>query len=95
MEVCDVCMCVSLLVHVRLHVCACAKIHIQGKAIQYFRKIPHNNKALDMYIRDMGWLRLVGFLKLNGSSAEYRLFYRALLQNRPIILRSLLIVVHL
>ena len=39
----------------------------------------------------MGWLRLAGSLKLWVSFAEYRLFYRALLQNRPIILRSLLI----
>jgi len=41
---------------------------------------------------DMGWLRLVGSLKLQVSFAEYRLFYRALLQKRPVILRSLLIV---
>jgi len=40
----------------------------------------------------MGWLRLVGSLELQVSFAEYRLFYRALLQKRPIILRSLLIV---
>ena len=40
----------------------------------------------------MGWLRLVGSLKLQVSLADYRLFYRALLQKRPIILRSLLIV---
>jgi len=40
----------------------------------------------------MGWLRLVGFLKLDISCAEYSLFYRALLQKRPIILRSLLLV---
>ena len=39
----------------------------------------------------MGWLRSVGALKLQVSFAEYRLFYRALLQKRPIILRSLLI----
>jgi len=31
---------------------------------------------------DMGWLRLVGSLKLYVSFAEYRLFYRALLQTR-------------
>jgi len=31
----------------------------------------------------MGWLRLVGSLKLQVSFAEYRLFYRALLQKRP------------
>jgi len=40
----------------------------------------------------MGWLRLVGSLKVQVSFAEYSLFYRALLQKRPIILRSLLIV---
>jgi len=39
----------------------------------------------------MGWLRLVSSLKLQVSFAEYSLFYRALLQKRPIILRSLLI----
>jgi len=31
-------------------------------------------------------------IKLQVSSAEYHFFYRALLQERPIILRSLLIV---
>jgi len=40
----------------------------------------------------MGWLRCVGSLKLQVSFAEYSLFYRALLQLRPLILRSLLIV---
>ena len=40
----------------------------------------------------MGWLRLVGSLKLQVSFAEYSLFYRALSQKRPTILRSLLIV---
>jgi len=40
----------------------------------------------------MGRLQLVGSLELDASFAEYRLFYRALLQKRPIILRSLLIV---
>jgi len=39
----------------------------------------------------MEWLRLVGFLKLQVSFAEYRLLYRSLLQKRPIILRSLLV----
>jgi len=33
----------------------------------------------------MGWLRLVGAIKLDVSLAEYSLFYRALLQKRPII----------
>ena len=38
----------------------------------------------------MGWLRSVGSMKLQVSFAEYRLFYSALLQKRPVILRSLL-----
>jgi len=33
----------------------------------------------------MGWLRSVGSIKLQVSFAEYRLFYRALLQKRPVI----------
>jgi len=37
----------------------------------------------------MGWLRLVGSLKLQVFFAEYSLFYRALLQKRHTILRSL------
>ena len=39
----------------------------------------------------VGCLRLVGSLKLYVSFAEYSLFYRALLQKRPMIWRSLLI----
>jgi len=39
-----------------------------------------------------GVAQLVGSLKLYVSIAEYSLFHRALLQKRPIILRSLLIV---
>jgi len=40
----------------------------------------------------MGWVRIVGSFKLQVSFAEYSLFYRALLQKRPMILRSQLIV---
>ena len=40
----------------------------------------------------MGWLRWVGSFKLQVSFAEHSLFYRALLQMRPVIWRSLLIV---
>ena len=38
----------------------------------------------------MGWLRSVGSLKLQVSFAEYRHFYRALLQKIPLILSILL-----
>ena len=40
----------------------------------------------------MGWLRFVGSWKVQVPFAEYSLFYDALLQKRPIIFRSLLIV---
>jgi len=40
----------------------------------------------------MGWLRLVGSLKLYVSLENIDLFCSALLQKRPMILRSLLIV---
>jgi len=43
-------------------------------------------------LEPMGWLWWVGSLKLQVSFVEYSLFYRALLQKRPIISRSLLIV---
>ena len=39
---------------------------------------------------DMGWLRSVGSIKSQVSFAEYRLFYRALLQKRLMILSILL-----
>ena len=42
--------------------------------------------------RAMGWLRLVGSFKIQVSFAESRLFYRAFLQKRSVIWRSLLIV---
>jgi len=49
-------------------------------------------RDFDDDVVDMEWLRLVGSLKMKVSFAEYRLFYRVLLQKRFIILRSLLIV---
>ena len=48
--------------------------------------------AKDRHKLTIGWLRLVSSFKLQVSFAEYTLFYRALLQKRPIILRSVLIV---
>jgi len=40
----------------------------------------------------IGWLWVVGYLKIYVSSAEYGLFYRALLKKKPAIFGSLLIV---
>jgi len=36
----------------------------------------------------IGWLLLVGPLKLDVSFAEYSLLYRAFLQKRPVVLRQ-------
>ena len=36
----------------------------------------------------MGWLRFVGSIKLQVSSAEYHLFYKALLSKRSVILHG-------
>ena len=44
-----------------------------------------------LMLQHMVWLRLVSFLKLQVSFAEYSHFCRALFQKRPIILRSLLV----
>ena len=44
----------------------------------------------DISHRSMGWLRSVGSIKLQVSFAEYRLFYKPLLQKRPVILSILL-----
>jgi len=50
----------------------------------------HTNTRTQTYLHRMVWLRFVGSFKSYVSFAEYRFFYRALLQKRPIILRSLL-----
>ena len=57
-------------------------IYIQAPQYIYYTR--HNNS--------MGFLRLVRSLKLQASFAEDSLFYRAILQKRRIILRSLLII---
>jgi len=71
-------MCVGVLVCVS--VCVCVRIYVTSP---WYMRID---------LGDMGWLRWVGSLKLKVSFAEYCLFCRALLQKRPIILWSLLIV---
>jgi len=58
---------------------------VEGYEISLVRTFIVQSAQLALHV-DMGWLRLVGSLKLQVSFAEYRLFYRALLQKRPIIL---------
>jgi len=53
--------------------------------------LPHDTTHI-FWHPTMRWLQLVGSLGLDISSAEYSLFNRALLQKRPIVLRSLIII---
>jgi len=57
-----------------------------------FQQPKHSERGLAVAGNSIRWLRLVGSTKLQVSFAEYGLFYRACLQKRLIILRSLLIV---
>jgi len=70
-----------------MHVCV--HIYMHAHSEHYGRHPLLMYWSLILY---MGRLRLVGSLKLNVSFAKYSLFYRALLQTRPVTLRSLLIV---
>jgi len=47
--------------------------------------------TMSVHLRNMRWLRLVDSFKLSVSFAEYHLFKKALFQERPIILRSLIV----
>jgi len=62
-------------------------IHIQT---YIYVSVEKNNKVFCWVVGAMGWLRSVPSIKLQVSLAEYCLFYRALLQKRPIILWILL-----
>jgi len=70
--------------------------HLNEPCHTYDRGVSHTalSHVTHMIQSKLRWLRLVGSLKLQVSFAEYRLFYRALLQKRPIILRRLLHVAH-
>ena len=64
------------------------QIHSHTQHIEFTAQHRSHSNAHTTYMG--GWLRLVGSIKLHISFAEYRLFYRALLQKRPIILSILL-----
>ena len=85
-----------------IHICFVSQTHHEDTAHWIWSVITPISKLNRLYtslrvflhipLNVMGWLRLVGALKLQVSFAEYRFFYRALLQKKPIIFRSLLIV---
>ena len=80
-----VCVCVCERERVDVSVCMCVYVCARVRLVV----IASHLSYAESYIR---WLRLVNSLRLQISFAEYRLFYRDLLQKRPIILRSLLSV---
>jgi len=85
--------------HQKTHLCVKSLIYLQSMYIQQFSvsrskisaRTPKYTKMfwvewlMYVHIIYMGWLWSVGLIKLEVSFAEYRLFYRALLQKRPII----------
>jgi len=75
------CNTLTRVMHTRARTCTHA--HLVGTTVA--RSLPLLASTVGL-----GWLRSVGSIKLYVSLAEYRLFYRALLQKRPIILSILL-----
>jgi len=98
-----VCVCACACVHVCVRVWICEFVCMPARICLFVCPFVLPSVCLSVFLsvclsvnlyvyQSMGWLQLVGSFKLQVSCAEYSLFYRALLQKRPIILRSLLIV---
>ena len=78
-----------MLMYIYIYICICLYIYIYihiyvNSPGSLFRENRHGSTSA------MRWLRSLGSIKLSVSFAEYCLFYRALLQKRPIILSILL-----
>ena len=67
-----------------MNVCsaACYRMYFLTLYTPCERRCVGRHKVLCILLR-MWWLRSVGSIKLQVSFAEYRLFYRSLLQKRP------------
>jgi len=70
-----------------VQVCVCVCDCVCVDVCQFFFVL---RALINAILMGMGWLRIVGSLRV--SFAEYLLFCRAVLQKRPTILRSQLIV---
>ena len=71
--------CRSLRMYIGTHTCRSLRIYIGVYDITY------QSDYTSHTIVTMGWLRSVGSINLQVSFAEQRLFYRSLLQKRPVI----------
>jgi len=92
-----ICIYIHMYTYIHVHILSCAHIYMYTQLYIYI--YIYIRTRIYMYTYSyvhtstcMGWLRLVGSLQLLVSFVEYCLFYRALLQKRHMILRSLLIV---
>jgi len=86
--------CRNLLIYINIDFYTYVYINIDFYTYDCLHKYRFGNTDKSVCISHfgMGWLRLLGFLQWWVSFAELRFFYRSLLQKRPRILRSLLIV---
>jgi len=66
--------------------------HVRMRHVAHLNDSCHTYGRVMSHICIMGWLRLVGCLKIQVSLQNTGLFCRALLQKRPIFLSILLIV---
>ena len=92
-----ICIYIHMYTYIHVHILLCAHIYMYTQLYIYI--YIYIRTRIYMYTYSyvhtstcMGWLRLVGSLQLLVSFVEYCLFYRALLQKRHMILRSLPIV---
>ena len=81
-------------VYIYIHIYICIYLFVATRASQTSARCSIDYCATTVerlsHARTVGWLRSVGSIQLWVSFAEYRLFYRALLQKKPIIYSILL-----
>ena len=79
-----------LLAYIQTHIRACIHANIHMYIHVFLHTYSHiyiqtYKNTCKYSFMHMGWPRLVGSIKLQFSFAEYSLFYRSLVQKRPII----------
>ena len=78
--------------HAHTHTHTCTHMHIHTHTHTRVRAHIHIHTLSFCLTHSMGWLQLVGSLKLYVSLENIGLYCRALLQKRPKLLRSLLVI---
>ena len=78
--------CVCIYIYIYTHLNMYSNRHLQAyiyTPTQPGMCVTHTHTYIHVCV--MGWLRSVGSIKLQVFVAEYSVFYRALLQKRPVI----------